>query len=259
MVELKKVKKGKKEYYYLVHSQRSGKKVVKKEKYLGEKIPKDLEKIKKEFMEEFYFEKYLKKINLIKENFKKELKSMPKSAREKELESFGIKFTYNTQRIEGSTLSLKETANLLLEGISPSNKPVRDIKETETHRKLFFLILREDKMNYQKILLWHKNLFEETKKDIAGKIRNHGVKIAGSKFVPPTPVELEVELKEFFNWYSKNKKKIHPVQLAALVHFKFVTIRPFSDGNGRISRLMMNLILYKIRQKNMFLSDGSVF
>lgn len=95
------------------------------------------------------------------------------------------------------------------------------------------------------ILYWHKELFQSTKNDIAGQIRSHGVAISGSKFVPPSPVELNVLLKEFFEWYSKNKDKIHPVELAALVHIKFVTIHPFADGNGRISRLIMNFVLNK--------------
>ncbi|MDP1729129.1 MAG: Fic family protein, partial [archaeon] len=79
----------------------------------------------------------------------------------------------------------------------------------------------------------------------AGKIREHGVQISLSKFIPPTPVELQTLLKEFFDWYNQNKNKISPVELAALVHLKFVTIHPFSDGNGRISRLMMNFVLNK--------------
>jgi len=58
-------------------------------------------------------------------------------------------------------------------------------------------------------------------------------------------LEMQFLLKEFFDWYNKNKKKMHPVELAALVHLKFVTVHPFSDGNGRISRLMMNFILHK--------------
>jgi Fic family protein len=56
-------------------------------------------------------------------------------------------------------------------------------------------------------------------------------------------IELESLLKEFFDWYQNIKKKTHPVELAALVHLKFVTIHPFTDGNGRISRLMMNFVL----------------
>jgi Fic family protein len=94
-------------------------------------------------------------------------------------------------------------------------------------------------------LYWHKKLFESTKSDIAGKVRQHQVAIAGSKFMPPFPAEIYPLLREFFRWYNKNKNKLHPVELAALVHFNFVTIHPFTDGNGRISRLMMNFVLRK--------------
>ena len=59
------------------------------------------------------------------------------------------------------------------------------------------------------------------------------------------PAELDIELREFFEWYNKNKDKLNPVELAALVHLKFVSIHPFGDGNGRISRLMMNFVLQK--------------
>ena len=107
-------------------------------------------------------------------------------------------------------------------------------------------MLKFDKdLSLQIILYWHKQLFLETKEDIAGKIREHQVLISGSKFIPPTPQKLEIFLKEFFNWYKKNRDKVHPVILAALIHLKFVTIHPFTDGNGRISRLIMNFILFK--------------
>ena len=161
------------------------------------------------------------------------------------MENFMIKFTYNTQRIEGSKLTLRDTANLLEKGETPK-KPLRDIKEAEAHKKVFYNMLKYSKdLNLQIILQWNKLLLLETKTDIAGKIRNHGVAISGSKFTPPLAIELEVLLKEFFDWHNKNKNKLHPVMLSALVHLKFVTIHPFSDGNGRISRLMMNFILNK--------------
>jgi len=244
MVELKKLKKGNKEYFYLAHSYRDGKTIKKKQAYLGDSIPEDIESQKKKFIKEFYAEKFLKDINKIKKNFNTEYESMPKSAKEKSKETFAIKFTYNTQRIEGSTLSLKETANLLENGISPGSKPLRDSKEAEAHKKVFFEMLDYEKnMNLQITLRWHKNLMQNTKEDIAGKIRNHNVAIAQSKFKPPMHIELDILLKEFFDWYNQEKTKIHPVELAALVHLKFVTIHPFSDGNGRISRLMMNFIL----------------
>lgn len=246
MVEIKEIKKGTKKYYYLVHSIREGKKISKKQVYLGDSIPKDIEDIKKKFIQDFYKDKFLKDLDKIKEHFSKEYKSFPESAKEKSRENFAIKFTYNTQRIEGSTLTLKETANLLEHGITPSSKPVRDVKEAEAHKKVFFEMLDYEKeLNLGIILKWHKTLLEDTKSDIAGKIRNHNVMIAQSKFRPPASIELNALLNEFFEWYHKEKDKLHPVELASLVHLKFVTIHPFTDGNGRISRLMMNFILKK--------------
>jgi len=233
------------EYYYLEHSFRKNKKVEKKELYLGKEIPKDIEKIKKEFISEIYNETWLNQLNNIKEHYSKEQKKIPISAKEKEIENFMVKFTYDTQKIEGSKLTLRDTANLLEKSETPK-KPLKDIKEAETHKKVFYEMLNYEKdLNLQVILLWNKILLESTKLDIAGKIRNHGVAISGSKFTPPLAVELDTLLKEFFEWYNINKTKLHPIILSALVHLKFVTIHPFSDGNGRISRLMMNFILKK--------------
>lgn len=241
----KKVLKGQ-TYYYLEHSIRKGRQVQKKEIYLGSKIPANIEKIKKEFLDEIYREKWFVDIDRIKQKFSKEHKTMPKSAREKELQIFSIKFTYDTQRIEGSTLTHRETADLLERGITPKNKPIRDVKEAEAHRDLFYEILRTGKeLSMQIVVDWHWKLFQITGPDIAGKIRKHQVAISGSKFMPPSPVEVHPMLTDFFRWYNTSKKKLNAVELAAIAHLKFVTIHPFTDGNGRISRLIMNFILNK--------------
>jgi len=246
MVTIRKKILGKQTYYYLEHTIRKGEKVKKKEKYIGKTIPKNLEKIKKEFLSEIYKEKWYSLLDKIKENFSKELRQMPEVTREKETKIFSIRFTYDTQKIEGSKLTLRETSELLESGISPKAKPLYDIKETEAHYKIFYEILSYKKdLSLPIVLYWHKKLFASTKPEIAGRIREHQVAISGSKFLPPIPAEIYLLLREFFKWYNKNKKKLHPVELAALVHLKFVTIHPFADGNGRISRLMMNFILHK--------------
>ena len=95
------------------------------------------------------------------------------------------------------------------------------------------------------VMDWNWKLLNDTKPDVAGKIRRHGNRISGSEFVPPTPVELQPLLRDFFSWYSRNKTKTNPVELAGLVHLKFVTIHPFTDGNRRISRLIMNFVLHR--------------
>jgi Fic family protein len=244
MVRVRKKSLKGKTYYYLEHSIRSGSQVQKKELYLGSKIPSNIEKMKKEFLDEIYHEKWFVDIEKIKQNFSKNQRLMPKSVRDKEIETFAINFTYDTQRIEGSTLTRKETADLLGRGIAPNNKPMRDVQEAEAHKDLFFEILKSKKdLSLQGIIEWHWKLFNKTKAEMAGKIRKYQVTIRGSKFMPPSPVEVYPMLTEFFQWYNKNKNKIHPVELAAIAHLKFVTIHPFGDGNGRISRLIMNFIL----------------
>jgi len=246
MVSIRKKAVGKQTYYYLEHSFRENGKVEKKEKYLGKTLPQNIEELKQQFISEIYREKWFDIFDKIKEVYSAQEKRIPSSAKEKELENFAIKFTYDTNRIEGSTLTFRETSLLLEKGITPNAKPMRDVKEAEAHRKVFYEVFNFKKeLSLDVILYFHKKLFDDTKKDIAGKIRQHQVTIAGSKFMPPFPAEIYPLLMDFFKWYHKSKDKIHPVELAALVHLKLVTIHPFADGNGRISRLMMNFVLNK--------------
>ncbi|MCK5474120.1 MAG: Fic family protein [Candidatus Aenigmarchaeota archaeon] len=244
MAIVKKKAVGKHAYYYLEHSFRKDGKIEKKEKYLGKTIPKNIEDVKKQFISEIYKSKWFDEFDRIKKGFLAQKKLMPASAIEKEKESFMIRFTYDTNRIEGSTLTLRETAELLLEGIAPKAKPMRDVKEAEAHKKVFYEMLRnKKKLSMQTVLYFHKKFFENTKEDIAGKLRQHQVAISGSKFMPPLSVEVYPLLVDFFKWYNYYENKLHPIELAALVHLKLVTIHPFSDGNGRISRMIMNLVL----------------
>lgn len=245
MVIIVKRRKGKEVYYYLRHNVRKNGRS--KEIYLGKKIPQNIDEIKQNFLIEFYREEWLPNLEKIQRGYTKETKQMPRHAIERNMEAFSISFTYNTQRIEGSTLTLKETADLLAEGRTPSNKPIIDVKEAEAHQKLFLEILENGAdLSLETVLRWHKKIFMETKPNLAGKIRDYQVAIRGSSFIPPRPEALLLLLKDFFVWYNKNKRKLNPVELSALVHLKFVTIHPFGDGNGRISRLMMNHVLHKL-------------
>ncbi|MBI2671321.1 Fic family protein [Candidatus Woesearchaeota archaeon] len=246
MVTIRKRTMGKQTYYYLEHTIRKEGKIEKREHYLGKQLPKNIEDLKKEFLSQLYQERWYPVLNKIKQAFTQEVKHTPISAQEEEIEKFAIHFTYDTQRIEGSKLSLRETADLLERGITPKAKPIRDVKEAEAHKALFDEMLKTKKdISYPLVLYWHKKLLRDTKPDIAGKIREHQVAISGSKFLPPHPVEVYPLLQEFFKWYDKSKAMLHPMVLAALVHLKFVTIHPFGDGNGRISRLLMNFVLHR--------------
>lgn len=245
-MRIKKKQIGRNTYYYLEHSTRDKGRVQKREVYLGKKLPHNIEQIKEKLLSGVYREKWHPLLDQIRDNYAKEHKLTPPSSRAKELENFAVRFTYDTQRIEGSKLTLRETANLFERGIAPKDRPVQDIREAEAHKKLFYEMLGYKKdLSLNIVLQWHKKLFGETKPDIAGRVRKNRIGISGSKFIPPLPVEVYPLLQEFFRWYDRSKSKLHPVELAALVHLRFVTIHPFADGNGRISRLMMNFVLNK--------------
>ncbi len=231
-------------YYYLEHSIRHGRQVEKRERYLGTAVPKDVGRIRREFMDGIYRELWFDDLDRMKAGYARQRKVLPPSAREKAMETFATTYTYNTNRIEGSRLTLRETAELLERGVAPGSRPMSDIKEAEAHRDAFFEMLgyRKD-LGMQTILYFHRQLFKATKSDIAGRLREHQVGITGSRFMPPMPVEVHPLLVEFFRWYARSRGKVHPVELAALVHLRLVTIHPFTDGNGRVSRLMMNHVL----------------
>ncbi|MCK5625084.1 Fic family protein [Candidatus Pacearchaeota archaeon] len=231
--------KGKKEYYYLQHSFRKGEKVITREKYLGLKIPKNIDEIKGEFSRKLKKDLY-KKLERIKTHFQKEWKKLPKSIQEKEKEEISIAFTYNSNALEGSTITLHEVREIIQDKIAP-NKPIRDIKETEMHNKVLLEILKEkEKISNKLILGWHNEIFGETKSDMAGKYRNYLVRVG--QYVAPHWNTIRLTMNQIINF--TNKSNLNPVELAARVHYRFEIIHPFGDGNGRIGRLLMNHILW---------------
>jgi len=238
---IKRIKNGK-EYFYLQHSFRKDNKVVTREKYLGTKIPQNIEKIKQEFGKEAK-EVLYKKFEKIKQNFQKQWKKYPESIKEKEKQEIAIAFTYNTNAIEGNTITLEESREIIQDKIAP-NKPLRDIKETESHARVFLNMLdKKEKITNNLLLSWHKEIFGETKKDIAGKYRDYLVRI-GNHIAPDWQdvKKLMDQLTRFIN--ELKKSQINPVELSARTHYRFEKTHPFGDGNGRIGRLLMNHILW---------------
>ena len=232
-------KKGNEYYYYLQRSFRENGKVVTKEIYLGKKIPRNIEQIKQKLEQENKKGLY-NKLEKIKENFQKEWSKIPKSVKEKELQEIAIAFTYNTNAIEGSTITLPETMQIIKENIAP-NKDLSDIKETEAHYKVFLDMLnRKEKISNELLLKWHKNIFEETKTEIAGKFREYLVRVGD--YIAPDWQDVKHLMNELLKYI--HKIKINSVELAARAHYKFEHIHPFGDGNGRIGRLLMNYVLW---------------
>jgi len=234
-----KKKKGNKEYFYLKHSIRKGKKIITKEVYLGKKIPDNFYEIKEQLEHEEKRDLY-KKFEKIKDNFQKEWKKYPKTVKDRELKEIAIAFTYNTNAIEGSTITLEETREIVKDNIAP-NKPLSDIKETENHSKVFLEMLNKKEIISNNLMLeWHEKIFGETKRDISGKYREYGVRV-GYYIAPDWQ-----DVKKFMNGLIKfiNNSKLNPVEVSARAHYRFERIHPFGDGNGRIGRLLMNYILW---------------
>ncbi len=234
-------KKGNREYYYLQHSFRLKGKVITREKYLGKTLPKDIDKIKRDYKREIQPELY-NRLEAVKKKFEKDWGKLPESIKEKQKEELAITFTYHTNAIEGSTISEAEVRGIILDKISPG-KPLRDIKEAEAHAAVFFEMLENGRPILNDLLLeWHRKVFNKTKSEIAGKYRNYNVRVGSH--IAPQHEEVNKLMNQLVTFIRKNKDNINPVELAAIVHYRFEKIHPFGDGNGRIGRLLMNYILW---------------
>lgn len=161
-------------------------------------------------------------------------------------EYYKIGLTYASNALEGNTLSLVETKVVLEDGITIGGKPLKDHYETVGHAKAFEEIINLSKnttFTENDIKLLHKLFYEKIDNEKAGKYRTSQVIITGSDVELPKPEELDEKMHELILQLPKLKEKLHPVEYAAMVHIIFVNIHPFTDGNGRVARLLMNLAL----------------
>lgn len=259
MVFLLKKEENGKTYYYLAHNQRVSKSKWKSyRKYLGQKPPmkKELEKLKAMFVEEFGIpvgrqlkfleQEKLAKVDFIIGEFHEAIKKYPKIALEKIERDFTIKFTYNTNAIEGNRISLIETAALLNKNITPQGKSLREIHEiTNTEDALNFTKNFRGEISKRLVCKLHKIMMNNIDDETAGKMRSFDVAIQGANWLPVRGREVKQKFRELMQWHKENKKKLHPIELAAITHLKFIEVHPFGDGNGRIARLITNQILMK--------------
>lgn len=164
-------------------------------------------------------------------------------------ETIRVLWTYHSNAIEGNTLSLVETRIVLEEGITIGGTTLREHFEIINHAEAIDyiedIVNRDIELSESVLKDIHRLILRNIDVSNAGKYRNIDVYIQGSQHIPPQPFLVEPQMQDLFEWYSQNKGSIHPVELAAKFHFKFVYIHPFIDGNGRTARLLMNLILMK--------------
>src|SRR5690606_10260114 len=163
-------------------------------------------------------------------------------------EELVLQWTYHSNAIEGNTLTLKET-KVALEGITIGGKTLREHFEAINHRDAI-LMLEELVEKQQPLDEWTiKNLHQLVLKNIdadnAGRYRQVNVLISGAEHRPPSALQVPELMAAFSQWCSNDAQQLHPVERAARIHGEFVKIHPFVDGNGRTSRLLMNLELMK--------------
>lgn len=177
------------------------------------------------------------------------LRPLPFSAVKKLQEQFQIEMTYNSNAIEGNSLTLKETFLVINEGITVKGKPLKDHLEAKNHQEaleyLYDLVEKDKKQTISERFIrnLHQLVMQETDKEWAGRYRNSNVIIVGADHTPPDAIEVPIEMPKLVGWLRQNRKKLHIIELAALLHHKLVYIHPFFDGNGRVARTAMNLLL----------------
>ncbi|HHY05763.1 MAG TPA: Fic family protein [Clostridia bacterium] len=159
---------------------------------------------------------------------------------------YRIGLTWSSNAIEGNTLTISETKVVLEDGLTVAGRPLRDFYETVSHGKAYnfmFTLIGEKRISAADIKTMHRLFYKEIDEENAGTWRKKPVIVSGSDYVFPHPDELDQQMAELDAWIANERYKYHPVTFAGLLHLKFVSIHPFIDGNGRASRLIMNLAL----------------
>jgi len=160
-----------------------------------------------------------------------------------------LQWTYNSNAIEGNTLTLRETKVVLEDGITIGGKTLKEHLEVVNHKEAIFCI--EDIVNEEEVLSEKqiKNIHYLVLKGIddekAGVYRDRKVIISGASHTPSPPYQLKSKMEGLISWYRNAGSKLHTLERAAKLHTDFVNIHPFVDGNGRTARLLLNFELMK--------------
>ncbi|MBF0206100.1 MAG: Fic family protein [Oligoflexia bacterium] len=162
-------------------------------------------------------------------------------------EWFRVELTYTSNAIEGNTLTRRETAIVIEEGLTIGGKDLREHLEAKNHALAWDFIntlikKRPSQLSEKDVFTIHEIILKGIEDENAGCYRNVPVRISGSTVVMPNPRKVPELMDKFFEWIT-SKHGLHPVAFAGEAHYRFVSIHPFVDGNGRAARLIMNLLL----------------
>ncbi len=160
--------------------------------------------------------------------------------------SYDVELTYTSNALEGNTLTLRETAEVIEHGITVGGKPLRDYLEAVDHYDavLWMRELAEAKapLSEGTVRELHRRIVARSQPEIGGVYSPHPRRIAGSRAVFPNPIKIPQLMRDFGDWLSQTG----PGPAVSFdAHFRLSAIHPFSDGNGRTSRLLMNLMLLR--------------
>lgn len=191
----------------------------------------------------------LNEVDVLKEQLSI-LRPLPEEALKKIQDALDIEYTYESNRIEGNTLTLQETALVVNEGVTISGKSMREHLEAINHTEAISYIkdiAKQDiEISERTIKEIHALILHGIDRENAGRYRTVPVMISGSTHMPPQPYLIEKQMEDFMcRFRQMEEEKVHPVLVAAYLHDELVRIHPFIDGNGRTSRLLMNLYLLR--------------
>ena len=161
-------------------------------------------------------------------------------------EYYRVGLTYSSNAIEGNSLTETETKIVLEDGITIGGKPIKDYYEALGHSEAYdhiYKLAKDKGITEDDIKKLHKLFYYRIDEAKAGKYRKEKVFISGSKYPLPSPEKVSELMQNFIGRVKDMEKKNHPVEYSAIAHKDLVFIHPFIDGNGRVARLLMNLIL----------------
>jgi len=174
---------------------------------------------------------------------------LPPSMVRKLEEEFLVAWTYNSNAIEGNTLTLQETEIVLNSGVTIGGKTVNEHFEVINHKNgidfVKSLVSKKENVTEKTIKQLHALILQSIDDTEAGSYRRQNVRILGARHIPPQSVKIPRLMSEFIQWFYKNEYSMPIPELVSGIHYKLVMIHPFIDGNGRVARLLMNLILMK--------------
>jgi Fic family protein len=214
------------------------------------KIPYDAKKPMDNRLKKFSFSDEFKDTFTRIENKKQQLNKMrPLTEGEVERlrEEFAIEYTYNSNAIEGNTLTLNETEAIIKDNVTIGGKPLKDHLEVIGHKEAFDYVVQiasENKPFSEKSIKLIHSLVLADKPQDKGVYRRLPVRIMGSVHTPPQPYKVPIMMEQLILDY-KDMLQTHTIERVALFHLKFESIHPFIDGNGRCGRLLLNFDLIK--------------